>query len=157
MLEEVLLISMKEKAYEKLVKEEFGKIWSDPQVSTLSGKELDYFWISFDSEYKKIDPKTEGDCPVKDPYCCGFDFCLNKKEKRMEHLWLTLRPEVRGKGYGRKVIQFMEKMAELLKAEKIRINICTNVPFWSHIGFEKGEDMHDGAGNCWEKIPDWKR
>jgi hypothetical protein len=105
--------------------EEVYPRYDDPKLSTL-------IQISLGS--KREDS-------MHDLKCSYLDFWYNKKEDRIDNINFSLKGELLGKGYGRKLVKSMEKIGRKLNCKTIRINLDTNNSFWKHMGYKK-EDSY---------------
>ena len=87
---------------------------------------------------------SELENPFKDPHCSAVDFVIRRKDDRISHIWLRLEEDCRGKGFGRKLVEYLEEAAKALGFNKLQVNININESFWEHMGFKQ-------VGNAWVK------
>jgi GNAT superfamily N-acetyltransferase len=77
----------------------------------------------------------EGD-PFHDPECPHLDFIYHGKKRCMEPVKFNLQ-QLKGKGYGRKLVEIMEELGRRLGCSKARVRPQPyGASFWEHMGYK---------------------
>lgn len=87
---------------------------------------------------------SKSDDPSEDCICSYLDFWYNKKERRLHDICISLKDDLKGKGFGRGLVEAMEEVGKKLACDKSRIYLNTNPSFWEHMGYSP-------KGDYWEK------
>lgn len=65
-----------------------------------------------------------------------MDFWYNPFESRIDCMSLGLAEHLRGNGFGRKLVEAMEKIGKDLGCNTVRIDMNVNPSFWKHLNYQ---------------------
>ncbi|MCA9487752.1 MAG: hypothetical protein KC516_02210 [Nanoarchaeota archaeon] len=131
---------------EPIIQEELNKLQLPNAKITLrtysevyphSDKNTDSYFIQI-----SIDSNLEDS--THDCSCSYLDFWYNSEDQRIEHINFSLKENLKGKGFGRELVETMEKIGKRLDCKTSRVCLNTNYSFWNHMGYEQEQSY-------WEK------
>lgn len=129
------------------------EIWNEHYIKILSQEQIDYMLEKFQSESalkEQIKKGYEYYLISDENTTCGFfGFCLEKDFLFLSKIYLKC--EKRGKGLGRKSIEFVEKYAKDHELSKIQLTVnkynMTSIFIYNNLGFTKTNDVITDIGN----------
>ena len=96
------------------------------------------------SQFIQISIGSSMEDSTHDAQCSYLDFWYNQDQERIEHVNFSLKKEMKDQGFGRGLVEMMEKIGKELGCNSVRINLNTNPSFWEHMGYKNLEEY-------WEK------
>jgi len=97
-----------------------------------------------ESYFIQISIGSDEDDSTRDSTCSYLDFWYNQNTNSLEHVNFSLKEDLRGKGFGRKLVESMEEIGRKLGCNRTKINLNLNPSFWAHLDYQD-------QGDYWEK------
>ena len=94
--------------------------------------------------FVQLSVRSKKETPERDADCSYLDFIYDSAQDRLETTNLSVIRRQRGRGYGRKLVEAMEKTGRELGCRTVIIRVNINHFFWTHMGYEPNEEY-------WEK------
>ncbi len=99
----------------------------------------------FDSYFIQISVGSKSSEIVHDVSCSYLDFWYDVENKMISNVNMSLKKNIKGRGFGRGLVEAMESIGKIMDCSSSRIIINTNESFWTYMGYEKKQDY-------WEKM-----
>lgn len=76
-------------------------------------------------------------------YCAYFGFVLNEREGVFEIRRVGVHEAYQGNGWGRALVECLERIAQACGHDRIRIEKNRNPSFWEHMGYAPAPHKHE--------------
>ena len=77
--------------------------------------------------------------------CSFLDFWYDPKNECINHINFCLKKDLKGKGYGRKLVESMHEFGKIMGCKSSFVYLNCNKSFWDHMDYKKVND------SCYEK------